>query len=569
MAEPPPQPDEVVSPDAKWPPYSKIDTSKHMGELKPVIEFPPETDVPDRTAGVTGFGPGESKERQDILSELTEGQRMRLLAANGIDLRDRRASGQGALRAYVLGSELTTAIEEGVLFTKVICRTDNTDSDRYDRVSFSYTETASNLQRQSVAKTTSSFGVPGIFRLDGSWSNAVAMAESRKDVHIHFEASQVLPKAHIVFDFRDLTPSERLLEEVDAASRKSAVALLGVFKRFGHFVPLSVTVGGRMILSKTTELHNESQFNATQSELKAAAGARFSVEGVPVEVDGGGGMGDWEKLRQIAIAQSMTLSLETKGGIQALASSNEKEAGAKWVDSVGPWRRWHVIGFDKEALVPITDLLPDDMKARCLDLLRAYFVANLLPGRSPSVGPHGDDKFGPDETTLRRVKRIKEILVNHGENLDGLEWTYELYPEAGKPTEGRVGDHAAGHGLGRWRGEHTDRITLAADEIVTCIEVGCDRKEPGCDYNNGTVRKIAIQTNKRRYPQERYFGRANAAEFHNLAAPRIVGFHGFKSALVHCIGPCNLMLSTETSSPDFLLALEPELFPDRRYGPLE
>jgi hypothetical protein len=561
MAEPPPQPDEVVSPDAKWPPYSKIDTSKHMGELTPVIEFPPEPAVPDHTADVTGFGPGDGKERQDILSELSEGQRMRLLAANGIDLRDRRASGQGALRAYVLDSELTPAIEEGVLFTKVICRTDNTDSDRYDRVSFSYTETASNLQRQSVAKTSSSFGVPGIFRLDGAWSNAVATAESRKDVHIHFEASQVLPKAHIVFDFRDLAPSARLLEEVEAALRKSAVALLGVFRRFGHFVPLSITLGGRMILHKTTELHNDSQFKATESQLKAAAGARFSVEGVPVEADGGGGMGEWEKAGQSAVAQSKTLGLDVKGGIPALASSNEKEAGARWVDSVGPWERWHVIGFDKEALVPITDLLPEDLKARCLDLLRGYFVAHLLPERGPSAGPHGDDIYGPDEATLRRVKRIKEILVNHGENFDGLEWTYELYPEAGKPTEGIVGDHAGGRGLGRWRGEHTDRIALAEDEIVTCIEAGCDR-------DNGTVRKIAIQTNKRRYPRERYFGRAEVAEFHNLAAPRIVGFHGFKATLVHCIGPCSLSLSGDTISPDFLLALEPELFPDRRYGPI-
>lgn len=80
MAEPPPQPDEVVSPDAKWPPYSAIDTGKHMGELKPVIEFPPEKQATDHTADVTDFGPGDSSERQDILSELTEGQRMRLLA---------------------------------------------------------------------------------------------------------------------------------------------------------------------------------------------------------------------------------------------------------------------------------------------------------------------------------------------------------------------------------------------------------------------------------------------------------------------------------------------------------
>lgn len=562
MAEPPPQPDEVVSPDAKWPPYSKIDTGKHMGELKPVIEFPPEKQAADHTADVTGFGPGDSSERQDILSELTEGQRMRLLAANGIDLRDRRASGQGALRAYVLDSTLTTAIEEAVLFTKVICRTDNTDSDRYDRVSFSYTETAANLQRQSVAKTTSSFGVPGIFRLDGSWSNAVAMAETRKDVHIHFEASQILPKAHIVFDIRDLAPSERLLEEVESASRKSALALLAVFKRFGHFVPLSLIVGGRMILTKTTELHADSQFKAAETQLKAAAGARFSVEGVPVEADGGGGMGSWEKEGQSAIAQSMTLDLDSKGGIPAYASSREKEAGARWVDSVGPWRRWHVIGFDKEALVPITDFLPEDLKARCLDLLRGYFAAQLLPEKGLSAGPHGDDIYGPDEATLRRVKRIKEIVVNHGENFDGLKWTCELYPDGGKPTELVIGDPDGGNGLGRWRGEHTDRITLAQDEIVTCIEAGCDR-------DNGTVRKIAIQTNKRRYPRERYFGRADVAEFHNLAAPRIVGFHGFKSTLVHCIGPCCLSLSGDTVSPDFLLALEPELFPDRRYGPLK
>lgn len=123
-------------------------------------------------------------------------------------------------------------------------------------------------------------------------------------------------------------------------------------------------------------------------------------------------------------------------------------------------------------------------------------------------------------------------------------------------------------GLGRLRRRHWPlagekgklaTIKLAKDERVVSIEAGCD---PG-----GGMRKLAIRTNKGRYPDAGFFGRAGSASVvKSIRAPRVVGFHGFKATLVHCIGLCYLRLSDDAVSPEFLTAIEPELLRSREYG---
>ena len=115
--------------------------------------------------------------------------------------------------------------------------------------------------------------------------------------------------------------------------------------------------------------------------------------------------------------------------------------------------------------MPIIEFLRDEeLKGKCIEILRQYFLSQLYCSKSGVAGdPHGTE-FAAD---ISEIRRITEIKVNHGINVDGLELFYEHY---GPPRGYVVGEHK--HKVGRWRGEHTDTITLNKDEEIKTIETG-------------------------------------------------------------------------------------------------
>ncbi len=560
MAEAPDQSNQLIPKDMKWPDPSPLDTKAYTPELKPVIDFPPPREGKDHTSSVGGYGAGDGRTHQDVLTELSRDDQLRLLKVNNIDLQQQDDTGLAAMRAYTLEKTLEPANRYGLRVTKVTCQPD--DANRQDGQSLSYSETTSNLQRQTVTSSSGSIGIPGIFKLDMSYSGAVATAERSKSVRIYFQASQVIPKARVSVEEEDISLAPALVEKIrTAVDRGAAEELLEILRDNGHFVPTSLVLGGRITLHTSTELDDASTFTALESKLAAAADARFTAEGVPVEVGGGAGVGSSERAESSIVQQSGQLKMELKGGIESLGSSEPGTLGTKWIDSVGPFLRWRTIGFAPHSLIPITHFLPRDLEKTTLDLLRAYFKSKLRVAHTALAGVGSDDRYGPDETTLRRIRRITEIVVNHGDNVDGIKWTHEFYPMSGQPDTGQVG-FDDGQGIGRWRGEHTNTIRLAPDERVTAVEGGCD---PG----GNTMRRVAIRTNKGRYPDVGFYGRAgSASEVKIIQAPRVLGFQGFKSALVHGMGLSYLRLSDDTHSADFLERIEPILFPTRDYGPI-
>lgn len=165
--------------------------------------------------------------------------------------------------------------------------------------------------------------------------------------------------------------------------------------------------------------------------------------------------------------------------------------------------------------------------------------------------------------------------MNHGINVDGLELSYEQYertrevaPGVGSQGSGRDG-HEVGvagywlgqHRVGQWRGEHNDTITLKRDEEITAIEAGIDSKT-----DNGIVRQVAFVTNRRRFPDSGFYGRAKTDQRETIEAPRVRGIFGRTGALVHALGLSYLGLADDAKSREYLLAMEPYLFPDSDYG---
>jgi hypothetical protein len=534
---------------------SPLDTKPYTPDLTPVLVIPPPRPTTDHTQGIGGYGPGAGGGRRDVLTELSHEDELRLLADNNIDLRQTGENGLGSMRAFVVGNRLEPANQYGVHFPRVKLSTP--DVNRIDRVSFSYSELESNLQRQTIAASSTGFGIPAIFRVDASYRDASAVSTHDKKVTIHFQASQVIPKAQVVFKEDDITLNPEFIAKVETAcSQKASVAenLLNVLRDYGHFVPLSMFLGGRISLHTSTQLSDRSQFEAVKREFKAAADAKFSVEGVPLEAGGGVGVGTQTTTTATSSQQDMSLLMELKGGNESLATSQAGTLGTHWIPSVGPYHEWRTIGFHEHSLVPIVKFLPPTLKDRCVEILRRYFLSQLDCRRSDVLGNllGGDKDFAQD---IGGVKRITEIQVNHGENFDGLALSQEFYVEGGKTTTVQTGR------IGRWRGEHTDTIKLKEDEEITSIEGGIDS-----DRDDGRLRQVAFVTNRRRFPDTGFYGRFRATHFKTVQVPRVRGMFGRTGAFVHGLGLSYVGLATGAKSREYLLAMEPYLFPEYDYG---
>jgi hypothetical protein len=569
-----------------------LDTKRFTPQDLTPMDIPPHRPSRDHTQEIDGFGPGEGGGHSDAVTKLTKDDMFYLLQENYIALLKGGADEVGTMQPFLLGRTLEAAGSNAVQFSQV--NVSPAQLGRVDSVGFSYTEFESNLQRQTTVASSTGFGIPGIFQVDASYRGASAVSTYDKTVRIYFQSSQLVPKADVIFDKNDITLAPKFIATIQRACAGTAVGLLNELKDYGHFVALRRVLGGRMTLHTSTELRDRSQFEARKTELKTAADARFSVDGVPAEAGGGGGVSDQNAQTATSSQQDKSLYMELRGGDERLGdsktgtSSTAGPVGKRWISTIGPYDQWKTIGFPERSLAPIIEFLPKQpvvknkagslvtLKERCQELLKDYFRGQLVRRKTAVVGSQGDDRFGHD-IDAGLVKRITKIQVCHGINFDGLRWWFELHDAASadainrtqrladphsKSTEfgKRVGIDTGvvidtGGWIGAHGGEHKDTIELRPDEEITSIEVGTD--------STGGVVKIAFKTNKNRYPNdEGFYGRAQVDKYTTIEAPRVKGFFGYKSKLVHGIGLSYLGLADNAESREYLLAMEPYLFPD-------
>ncbi|MBD9528734.1 hypothetical protein [Paracoccus sp. PAR01] len=314
------------------------------------------------------------------------------------------------MRAYVLDKTLSPANSYGILIAKVSVHPDDNESTKSQ--SISYSQTTSNLERQTSVATNAGGGVPGIFKFDTSFTNAIATAERTRSVWVYFQASQKIPKARVSIEREDISLDPLLVTKFrKAATEGDAEGLLDILRDCGQFVPTVLVLGGRFTLHTSAELDDESAFRSTEMKLQATTDARFEVESVPVSAGGSVGAGIWDKYETSIAKQAKELHMEIRGGTESLQSTEPGKMGGMWTDSVGPFLRWRTIGFAPNSLIPITDFLEKDLKAQCIALLRAYFSKKLRLARTGIAGSEADDIYGPDNAILRRVKRITDIVV--------------------------------------------------------------------------------------------------------------------------------------------------------------
>lgn len=354
-----------------------------------------------------------------------------------------------------------------------------------------------------------------------------------------------------------------------------------MLERNGEFVPLSITLGGRIIISESKTVKSKTEFDTQANELKAAASGKYEYDGVTIDGHADIGIGKKHERENRLSVQQKNMTMKTIGGDERTATSLADELGTHWIDTVAPFLNWKIIAFEPKALVPIIEFLDKKYADKCKEMLRKHFVAHLGIQKGATAGARGDRTF---ERNPAQISRLVRVIVNHEGNVDGLKLTYEIYPrpEDLKGSGGAVlGVTAAGtisvvDKVGNGRGDQYDspvpefeEAGFDPEETITTIKAEVDTMK---DPNRPILRRVQFITNLGRvFPNVgEYFGKNAGDTEVEITANRVRGFHGSfggkTGGYIHSLGFVYLKLDNTVSGRDYLLAMEPYLFPNLNYG---
>jgi hypothetical protein len=569
--------------------FGPIDPKQYHTVLTP-LDIPPYMPPKDTTAGITGWSTVPGAVARDHISYLTLLQKAQLLGQNNIFLSKQQdpdrdgGIGLGSLHAY--SAELKASTKYAVHFKKV--RLEHPAKRRQDSLYYSYTKFESDLQKHLISESKISGGIPKLFKAELSYGYGTASAGHSSNAAMHLVANQSVPKAAVIFDKDDLTLNPKFIAAVTNAvhggtsPHNQGRALLTVLREWGEFVPTEILLGGRISLSETTSLEDGREFESTRHKFGAAGDARFKAGSVPVELGGGTDLAVYGTADASTVKQAKNLKLELEGGDESLASSNPHQFGIMWMNSLASYKEWDIIGHAEESLVPIIDLLPADLRKECQTRLRTYLLSQL-DRREIMAGHSGHDEKLEDKNfkhlgngkpfagkiwaTARCFSQVQVIAAG---NVDGLKLTQMVYTGAKFSGPGKSERTAVVATIKNDQSHYWEPIELDPNELITALEVWIDKKT---DPKKPTVHALAIKTSRgNRYPRAGGFYGTNLDEkkhtYELIEAPRVRTLSAYKGRYIHGIGLVYLDVADSADSRNFLIAMDPILFPNSDYGPL-
>jgi hypothetical protein len=510
---------------------------------------------PDPGAAAQGYGPTDGVPFQDKI--LTRRDQLTMLAQNNI--RWPEGDELGSMQPYILDAGLRQSGHQVVRFSELNMTVPSRG--RQDNAGFSYSESQSSLQRHLVFEGELGVGVPPVFSMDVSVSDKSAQLTHEGKIVKIFQASQLIEKARVTF-IRDLLSLEYwFVRQVHFAltqngPERQADELLRVLHSYGQFVALDRAIGGRISLKTTSKAEYRQNFDAVERDLKAAAAGRFRVDGVRVDAKGSAGVGYATTAQSGLKGLEAELRMEMVGGNASLASSEAGTLGTKWIDTVGPFINWRTFGFAPHTLTPILDIMDDDQKGDAIRVLRWYFLHNLKADAEGEVAGHASGtKFGRG---ISDVKRISKVEVNHEGNVDALKVTYEVF--TGDKNDVRTKEVTETYGNPRSAGK-TDSFTLDPGDDIIRIVTDLEKK------NDGQLKRVRFETaSGGKFPRAGgFYGTYKGDYSVTVEGLRVRGLYGYRTDYIHSLGFKYLRLA-DVPHREFLLAMEPYLFPKRDYG---
>jgi hypothetical protein len=579
---PTPTPKDPPTPPPVADPRDKPLTIKYQGSNHELtyLALPEHRRATDTTDAVTGFGRSTTTQKRDVLSQMTVGDQILLLAENKIHLSAKSTKKHkepiGSMYGYrMLAKELKASDESVVRFRALKILPEN--SNRIDNFSYAYREYASTLYEKFAFQGHLGAGVPDIFEFSTSASHKTGVVETGENIELHFQASQMIPKARVVFKKTDISLDEEFVEKIKDACNKNDIAeLLNLLERNGQFVPLSISLGGRIIITESKTVASRSAFDTQKNELHAAAAGKYVYDGVTIKGDAAAGIGKEYERENTLTVQQKTMTMVCIGGDGRQATSQTDELGTHWIDTVAPFLGWKITGFEPKALVPIIEFLDKECADKCKAMLRKHFVAHLGVALGKTAGDTGNKTF---ERDIKNVNRLKSFVVNHDGNVDGMKLNYEVYfgQIPGGEVVSQMGGAPSQDKVGIDRGKDYDSLVPPFEqngfnpgETVVTIRATVDTKSV---RDVEILRQAQFITNEGRiYPNvDGFYGKTKGDKTVEITANRVRGFHGSSggkggSGYLHSIGFLHLKLADNVMGRDYLLAMEPYLFPTQNYG---
>ncbi|WP_281869623.1 anthrax toxin-like adenylyl cyclase domain-containing protein [Brevibacillus parabrevis] len=249
---------------------------------------------------------------------------------------------------------------------------------------YTFSELVHQLQKNGVsnfgASLTIAAAVPSFGAGVGvgySQSDEKSTSSSKQAKTVYITSSYLLPKVELSFNYLVPCASEEFVSEIKkllaSAKKDSSKArsfqspldrLLLVLKSFGHFVPTTSTLGGKLIASDAKELQQTSDVKDVVSKYAAEAKISLKKMGVGVEAETNYSSGEREQQQDKAKNESQSMTFTAIGG-EGTFISNANE----WANSVAPYTEWSLISSD--GLLPSIDLLPASLYEACVNLLKS------------------------------------------------------------------------------------------------------------------------------------------------------------------------------------------------------
>ncbi|WP_336732981.1 hypothetical protein [Chryseobacterium sp. VD8] len=235
-----------------------------------------------------------------------------------------------------------------------------------------------------------------------------------------FISNFFLPKIELSFDTLKPCADDSLVEYLESIFKDTNTNNQTKFEKictllmtFGHFVPTSLVIGGRLYSSNIKKIEKMEEFDNVQTQYAASFQAAFSNMRTEVGVEGKMNHNQGSKASTSTSNESQTISFNAIGGEGAYVSDTEK-----WVKSTEKYTSWGLVRFDN--LVPIIDLLPNELQNRCTQLFETITleltIEQLLQRNAHFLFYSGYfEKFGknakPQFFVIKNIASSSDVLT--------------------------------------------------------------------------------------------------------------------------------------------------------------
>jgi hypothetical protein len=237
---------------------------------------------------------------------------------------------------------------------------------------------------------------------------------------VAFVSNFFLPKIELSFDTLKPCADDSLVEHLELIFNDGATnekvkfeKICALFMSFGHFVPTSLVIGGRLYSSNVKKITKMEEFDNEQTQYAASFQAAFSNMRTEVGIEGKTSHNAAKKSSTSSTNEDQTITFNAIGGEGAYVSDTEK-----WVKSTEKFTHWGLVRFDN--LVPIIDLLPQKLKEKCHYLFETIAnqmsIEEILKRNAHFMFYSGYfEKFGhkarPEFFTIKNITSSTDVLT--------------------------------------------------------------------------------------------------------------------------------------------------------------